>query len=311
MQAYPNRRRRAEERDWLTFLDQKKKWILFGLLAMLLSLLLLSYYQSNQSFRDQTYTVSSPHLPNAFNGYTICQISDLHGHFLKEGGKKLLAHIDQGEADLIVLTGDLISYGHRYSNQEKKDMGLFLKALKERKPTYYIPGNHELLLEKKGEGQWLTDQLQAAGILDLTHRNLPVLHNGGRIQLAGFQEDLRFYANREEGSAGDIQTHLPAYDPEYYQILLAHNPLYWPAYQAWGADLTISGHMHGGGLRLPFLGGVFSPDVSLFPFYDRGQFEQGLHTLILSAGLGNSGLPFRLFNPMELVWIHLESKSIH
>ena len=84
-----------------------------------------------------------------------------------------------------------------------------------------------------------------------------------------------------------------------YNILLSHNPLYYPAYRDWGADLTLSGHIHGGIIRIPGLGGLLSPDLTLFPRYDGGHFtERGKH-LIVSRGLGNHFL-VRVMNPPEI-----------
>ena len=90
-----------------------------------------------------------------------------------------------------------------------------------------------------------------------------------------------------------------------FQILLAHNPLYFKEYAAWGADLVLSGHMHGGIIRLPFLGGVVSPAVTPFPKYDGGRFAEGKSTMILGRGLGTHSLPVRMWNPGELVVVTL------
>ncbi len=85
------------------------------------------------------------------------------------------------------------------------------------------------------------------------------------------------------------------------QILIAHNPLYFEEYAAWGADVVVSGHVHGGIMRLPVLGGVLSPNLSLFPKYDGGRFELGRAVMILSRGIGTHTIPLRIFNPAELV----------
>ena len=96
---------------------------------------------------------------------------------------------------------------------------------------------------------------------------------------------------------------------EKYEILLAHNPDYFEEYAAWGADLVFSGHVHGGMMRLPVLGGVVSPAVRLFPKYDGGLFKQGKSTMILSRGLGMHTIPIRIFNPGELILVNLSPKG--
>ncbi|MCM1569376.1 MAG: hypothetical protein NC081_08015 [Roseburia sp.] len=86
-----------------------------------------------------------------------------------------------------------------------------------------------------------------------------------------------------------------------YTILLAHKPDYFPQYAAWGANLTLAGHVHGGVVRVPFWGkGVLSPDIRLFPEYDGGIFRKGQAVMLVSRGLGYHTIPFRLFNPAEL-----------
>ena len=91
-----------------------------------------------------------------------------------------------------------------------------------------------------------------------------------------------------------------------YNILIAHNPDYFPAYAEWGADLVLSGHVHGGIMRLPLLGGVLSPALRLFPKYDGGLFQEGGSTMILGRGLGSHTIPIRIFNPGELIVVTLE-----
>lgn len=78
-------------------------------------------------------------------------------------------------------------------------------------------------------------------------------------------------------------------------MLLAHNPMFFSVYKEWGADLTFSGHLHGGYIRIPGIGGVISPQFQLFPKYDRGIFEEEGHTLCVSAGLGDHTISPRFF----------------
>ena len=90
---------------------------------------------------------------------------------------------------------------------------------------------------------------------------------------------------------------------EKYTVLLAHNPDFFPVYAEWGADLVLSGHVHGGMVRIPGWKGVVSPNIRFFPKYDGGKFEEGKSTMILSRGLGMHTIPVRLFNPGELIVI--------
>jgi len=88
--------------------------------------------------------------------------------------------------------------------------------------------------------------------------------------------------------------------------LIAHDPDYFPKYADWGADLVLSGHVHGGMVRVPFWGkGVVSPNVRLFPKYDGGEFTIGKSRMLLSRGLGMHTIPIRLFNPGEILEVEL------
>ena len=92
---------------------------------------------------------------------------------------------------------------------------------------------------------------------------------------------------------------------EMYEILLFHSPLFFETCRKWGADLTLSGHIHGGIVRIPGIGGVISTSYRLFPKYDGGYYEQNQKKMIVSRGLGSHTIPVRLFNPAELVVIDL------
>ena len=97
-------------------------------------------------------------------------------------------------------------------------------------------------------------------------------------------------------------------DPAF-PILLAHNPEYFPQYAAWGARLVLSGHIHGGIARLPFLGGVISPSLRLFPVYDAGLFQEGKCRMVLTRGLGLHHIKLRFFNRPELSVIDMKREN--
>ena len=94
-----------------------------------------------------------------------------------------------------------------------------------------------------------------------------------------------------------------------FHVLLAHNPTYFETYAKWGADLTLSGHLHGGIMRLPILGGVIAPSYHLFPKYDAGLFRIGNQKMIVSVGLGSHSIKIRLFNPPKIDVITLQHEK--
>ncbi len=265
---------------------------------------LFSFYRSNMTFHTTEYTISSPYLPNAFNRYRIAQISDLHNNVFGNKGEALQKAVDAAAPNIVVITGDTIS---RRSNDTHAVVEA-LKPIAAKYPTYFIRGNHELYRDAhRDDAADFYKALDAAGVIRLENRSVSLMHREATIQLAGLMEPLSCYENR---TAPDVEQWLGKKKNEY-TILLAHNPLPFAAYAKWGAELTLAGHVHGGVVRLPFIGGLFSPERRLFPAYSKGIYRQGKSAMVVSAGMGGSMFPFRLFNPQELVVITLQSQSIH
>ncbi len=102
-----------------------------------------------------------------------------------------------------------------------------------------------------------------------------------------------------------MEQYLGAAGKDCFNILLAHNPEYFKEYQEWGADLVMSGHVHGGIARLPLLGGVIAPSLQLFPAYDAGLFQRGKSHMVLTRGLGTHHIRLRFFNIPEISVINL------
>ncbi len=132
------------------------------------------------------------------------------------------------------------------------------------------------------------------------------------ICIYGLNLPIEWYRTKEMLSVtqlGDYLHKTRANQNKYFTILLAHDPRHFETYVSWGADLIVSGHLHGGILRLPLLGGVFSPYLRLFPKYDAGIFEKDGKHMVVSRGLGTHHLKFRWFDPPELVIIRLKPKG--
>ena len=187
----------------------------------------------------------------------------------------------------------------------------FLTELAKKYPVYYGNGNHEHRLKLYPENYG-----------DMAGRYEEALTKIGIHRLVNEHKDLPEYGIRIYGSEIDrlyykrfgIQPMNPEYLPgllgqpseAYFNILIAHDPDYFPKYADWGADLVLSGHVHGGMVRVPFWGkGVVSPNVRLFPKYDGGEFTIGKSRMLLSRGLGMHTIPIRLFNPGEILEVEL------
>ncbi len=234
-------------------------------------------------------------------------ISDLHCKEYGKDNERLFKAIDSLKAEAALVPGDIIT---AIPGESTKVAVSFVSKLNKRMPIYYSLGNHEYRAKiyKKTYGDMYDDYIKA-----LSDEDIKILDNEavdlGDINIYALTIDKRFYKrfkvqNMEkeyiESEIGKIK------NDKAFNILLAHNPDYFDNYADYGADLTLSGHVHGGLYRV-FGKGLFSPRIAFFPKYDGGVFKKGDKTMIVSRGLGNHSFPHRFFNPGELILIHLKT----
>jgi predicted MPP superfamily phosphohydrolase len=242
------------------------------------------------------FAVESNELPEAFDGFRICQVSDLHNDELGRDSKRLIDAIKDTEPDIIVITGDLID--RKRTNIDV--VVTFAKQAVKIAPTYYVNGNHEASIPE--DYGVLREKLISVGVVVLENECVTIERGGEYIKLVGLNDQNFDYihSNSElcelRGDEGD------------FSILLAHRPTDFARYATCGYDLVFSGHLHGGQFRLPFLGGLYAPSYGLFPEYDGGMYEREDSVLIVSRGVGNSSFPIRFNNPREIVLVELVKK---
>ncbi|MCC8044551.1 MAG: metallophosphoesterase [Clostridiales bacterium] len=237
--------------------------------------------------------------------FSAVLLADLHNASYGNNNERLLAEIRNINPALVLVAGDMITS----AKEPQMDAAIALmNELTRKYPVYYANGNHESRLKEKSEEQQETYEKYASAIrsygvhlLENTCETLEIHHMP--ICVWGLELPLEYYGHfhSAQPTAQIIDELLGKPDTADYQILLAHNPCHFEAYTAWGADLTLSGHLHGGIIRLPLLGGLVSPQCRLFPKYDRGLFSEGDAKLVVSAGLGSHSIPLRINNPPELV----------
>ena len=234
-------------------------------------------------------------------------LSDLHNKSYGEKNRKLLERIDKLAPEAILIAGDMLTSKPGKSYEVAMDL---LKELAKKYPIYYGMGNHEtrLFLYPEVYGDMGKDYEK-----DLNDVSIQLMRNESREESDNFRiiglDMKRDYYKRFKKypmDSGYLRETLGEAQKDKYEILLAHNPDYFEEYAAWGADLVLSGHVHGGIMRLPVLGGVISPKLVLFPKYDGGHFIRKDAHMVLSRGLGMHTIPIRIFNPAELVLIHLK-----
>lgn len=242
----------------------------------------------------------------------LAVLADLHCAEYGEKNSRLIRAIYDSKPDGVMVVGDMLV---SKPNQEVDlDITLSLmKALTKHYPVFYSNGNHEYRMKTHPEiygaaYQKFKQNLLSLGVHLLENEKIAWEAAGSKYIIHGYELDNQYFSrfSRHKLPVEEINTSLGRPNEEAFHILLAHNPAFFDSYAKWGADLTLSGHLHGGMIRLPFLGGVISPQVHLFPKYDKGLFQIGPKKLIVSAGLGCHSIKLRIFNPTELVIIEID-----
>lgn len=270
-----------------------------SLIKLLLTALfcLLFFWWSNTSLQVERFKYVSPRLPAGFDGCVLVQISDLHGALFGEDNRNLLDQVRRQEPDYIFLTGDLLDRYRQTPHRYAISLG---RALADIAPTFFVTGNHEWALPNVPE---LKRGLEEAGVTVLSNEYTILERGGDTLVLSGI-DDPNGYAGQKtpEELADEVREAFG--DP--FWILLAHrNNRFEDQYSRLGADLVVSGHGHGGLIRLPFTDGLVSVERTLFPSYTAGFYQENGADLFVSRGLGNSGRTFRLFNRPELAVLTL------
>ena len=275
---------------------------LFAILAVI-GLWVILY--DTHRFVTVRYSFSSPLIRKDTR---MVMISDLHNYCYGRENTRLKSAIEGLEPDMILLAGDMITS----DVHEKFDKTMeLLTWLNGRYPVYYAYGNHEqkiqLYKKYKDMGERFETALAGTGIKPL--RNLHVELGERGITIYGLEIDHSYYKrlSKDPLPEGYIEKLLGSPKPGSYHVLLAHDPEYFSDYVKWGADLVLSGHIHGGIVRVPFLGGLISPSLWIFPKYDGGLFKEGTTSMIIGRGLGTHSPRVRMFNPAELVVVDLKT----
>lgn len=275
-----------------------------AVICVIILIVLLSAFIDSNRFVTRTYEIRSRKLTKPCR---LVLLADLHNKSFGRGNERLLSAIEEISPDAVLSAGDMLTAvgGSDFTNALS-----LMKELAARYPIYYGMGNHEYRLglypeRYPGIYKDYLNGLKKAGIEPLI--NETVYLPAWNIAVCGAQIDRDYY--RHFRRAPMEPSYLPKLlgTPEEgsFQVLIAHNPVYFDAYADWGADLVVSGHVHGGIMRLPFLGGVLSPSLTLFPRYDGGIYQEKESTMILSRGLSSHTPPIRIFNPGELIVIDL------
>ena len=251
---------------------------------------------SSQTLEISRYEVASEKLSESFDGFRIVQLSDLHGAEFGDDGMGLVEKVRELEPDIIALTGDFIT--------DESDLAA-VKKLAERItrlcPVYFVSGNHEF---GSGFAVELRNILEDAGVKYLSNEYFTISRGEDAILLGGV-EDPNAYADML--TPEELAQKMNEAAPAAFKILLGHRNYWMTEYPELPVDLILSGHAHGGLVRIPGVGGLIGTDRHLFPDFVEGKFNNGNYTMIVSRGLGNSVPIPRIFNRPEIVCVTLKA----
>ena len=288
--THPRRRRRPVRRAVLVLLAVIL-WILWGNNALQIT--------------EDSVTLST--LPAGFDGCRIVQLSDLHCKSFGRDNQRLYDAVRKAEPEYIFLTGDLVDEHAQDPVPYARAVGAALSAIA---PTYYVTGNHEWA-QGTAVAEQVKEALRQSGVTVLTNEAVPLYRNGDTVILAGI-DDPNAYTDQKTPSHLAAEIYAAWGDPCW--LLLAHrNNLFNGRYCRLGADLTFSGHAHGGIWRLPFTDGLVDTNLHVLPSFTSGLYrctDAGCtgSEVFVSRGLGNSpGWAFRLFNRPQVAVVTLRA----
>jgi len=284
------------------------QYIIIGII-----LLLIYLYYENYNLKVNDYIIHSRKIPKAFDGAKFIVIADLHNQSYGKNNELLIEEINKVNPDFILIAGDMLVGSKKYDDRVAFTL---IEHIAKKYPIYYGYGNHEQRIMLEGphyheEFQGFYSKLVKLGVKFLLNDTVELVREKERIKITGIVIDKDYFKKGSGMKMTEeyLQDLVGNVEEECYNILIAHNPAYFESYANWGADLTVSGHIHGGLIRLPKVGGMLSPQYIFFPKYDSGKFNIGDKFMLVSRGLGMHTIKIRINNPPELMVVHLQKSE--
>lgn len=283
------------------------KWIIaFGILVLIC---IVEWIREIHTFAVTHYEITSSKLQSWKTEKKFLVLSDLHNASYGRENAKLLKAISKEHPDLILIAGDMVV---GKPNRDVKVAQKLIEQLTAICPVYYANGNHEYRMKIYPEeyGSVFADYkaaLEKKGVIFLENASEKLVLDGVEITLSGLEIDEKYYSKKERYSypLEEMKEQIGLGDETNYQILLAHNPIYMNTYLKWKADLILSGHLHGGVVRIPGIGGVITPQFGLFPYYSGEHRKVKKTDVVVSRGLGTHTIKIRFLNTAELIVLHM------
>jgi len=235
------------------------------------------------------YSIPISNLPSTLNGFTILHLTDLHSKEYGNDQKQLIDLINRYKFDMVAITGDFVDKGNPRTDPAIN----LIKGLTD-KPIFFVPGNHEWWNNYK-----IKEQLISEGVLVLENSNHKYFKGEEHMWIIGVDDP---YLGKD-----NLDLALEGIDDSSPRLLLAHAPNIYPSAIQSNIDLVMTGHTHGGQVRLPIIGAIVAPGQGFFPKLDYGLFSSNSTKMVINGGLGESVLPIRFHNRPEIVLITLEA----
>lgn len=269
-------------------------------------------YLDNTLVKLSHYTVKDSEIPQEFNGYKIIQLSDIHGAEFGNNNSQLISKIKNADPDIILITGDIVNNNGDNATDIFENI---ITSLDDVAPMYAVTGNHDeadvnfySYIEK-----WESEH----NISWLRNETLTLTRGDSSIYLSGIPNPKLWNVRGgdKDGDEDVRQAFMSMPDQDGFHMLMYHRSDKLDLLADSHFDLVFAGHLHGGQWRIPFIGGMFSPNMDIFPEYSGGRYERGDKTFIVSCGLGNKQtfpgtdiIVPRIFNMAEIVEVTLESQ---
>lgn len=269
---------------------RKKHWWILPALAILVILTLIAL---DERLILRIYTVVSPKLTAEVR---LAVVTDFHS---SDNADDVVAMVASCAPDAVLLVGDM--FDDDTANRPTERTLSLMRQLSALYPCYYVSGNHEAWT---GEMDALYQQTEEAGVMVLRMSSGVLTVRGQRIALCGIPDPYEMVFSGAPDTEEQIRQALEDVDSADFTVLLAHRPELLAKYAQFPLDLVVSGHAHGGQVRIPgVLNGLYAPNQGWFPKLAGGAYTQDGTTLIVSRGLAvRTRLP-RIFNRPEVVLV--------
>lgn len=269
---------------------RKKHWWILPVLAILVVLTLIAL---DERLILRTYTVASPKLTAEVR---LAVVTDFHS---SDNADDVAAMVASCAPDAVLLVGDMFDDDTR--NRPTERTLSLMRQLSAQYPCYYVSGNHEAWT---GEMDALYQQTEEAGVTVLRMSSGVLTVRGQRIALCGIPDPYEMVFSGAPDTEEQLRQAMENVDSADFTVLLAHRPELLAKYAQFPLDLVVSGHAHGGQVRIPgVLNGLYAPNQGWFPKLAGGAYIQDGTTLIVSRGLAvRTRLP-RIFNRPEVVLV--------